>query len=139
MRPWMDQDGVIRVGGWIQRINFSHVVKHPILLSPKHAVMLSILSLCHDKVRHQGRLITIAAVRQAGYHTNPRSVLSSFFKSCTICKHMRGELLTQRMVQLPRDRVERTAPFQKSGMDVFGPCLIYNDKSTCRTIASRKL
>ena len=49
-------------------------------------VIVSILLFFRDWVSHQGRQITVAAVRQAGFHImNPRSVFLSFLK---IVHHM---------------------------------------------------
>ena len=140
LSPWMDKYQVIRVGGRLQQGDFTHEEKHPILLPPRSDVTVSILASCHTNTKHQGRLITTAAVRQSGFHIlNPRSVISNFIKSCTVCQRLRGELLSQKMAELPRDRVERTAPFEQTGMDVFGPYFIIDGKSTRRTTASKKV
>ena len=122
LSPWLDENGIMRVGGRLQRGDFTPAEKHPILLPNKHQVTALILSSCHESTYHQGRLITSAALREAGYHIlNPRNVITSFINSCTICKWLRGKFQIQQMAQLPHDRVERTAPFENCGMDVFRP------------------
>ena len=140
LAPWLDEDGVMRVGGRLQRSDFNVEEKHPILLPSKHPLTVSLLAHCHEISAHQGRLITTAAVRRAGYHIlNPRSVIGSFLKSCVVCKRFRGQPLTQQMAQLPVDRLEQCPPFEHSGMDVFGPYYISEGKNTRRNKSQKKI
>ena len=43
------------------------------------------------------------------------------------------------MSDLPPDRVERTAPFSRSGVDVFGPYTVHDGRNTRRTRATKKV
>ena len=138
--PFLDQDGLMRVGGRLQKSVFSYDIKHPILLPRNHELTTSILSDVHSSVFHQGRLITQAALRRSGYHIlNPRSAVSSFIHNCHACRLIRADTCSQMMAPLPRDRVERIAPFEVSGMDVFGHYYIHDGKSTRRTTATKKV
>ena len=40
---------------------------------------------------------------------------------CVTCRRFRGQLQTQKMSDLPEERVTQAAPFHDTGMDVFGP------------------
>ena len=114
--------------------------KHPVLLPNAHNITESIISDVHEKVRHQGRLITLAAVRQIGFPIlNPRSTVSSYINKCVTCRRLRGAMLTQQMASLPKDRLCRTAPFETCGMDVFGHFFVHDGKTTRRNIASKKV
>ena len=138
--PWLDQDGIMRVGGRLQQGDLCVVEKHPILLPSKHTVTNLVLSSCHEDAQHQGRLITSAAIRQSGYHiVNSGRVISSFIKDCFICKRFRGKLQSQQMSQLPSDRIDRIAPFEKCGMDVFGPYHLCNGYSTRKSSSTKKV
>ena len=140
LNPWMDSEGIIRVGGRLQRSDLSIEEKHPILLPPKETVTCAILSDCHEKTAHQGRHLTMAALRRAGFHImNPKNQLTSFLANCVICRWLRRNTEDQQMAQLPRPRTERTAPFENSGMDVFGPYHITDGKTTRRTVATKKI
>ena len=138
--PWIDKDGVMRVGGRLQQGDLCVAEKHPVLLPNNHTVTNLILASCHKNVQHQGRLITSAAVRQSGYHiVNPRRVITSFINRCVICKRLRGKLQAQQMSPLPDDRLERIPPFEKSGMDVFGPFQICSGYSTRKSSNTKKV
>ena len=140
LNPWMDTKGIIKVGGRLQRSDLSSEEKHPIILPPKDPVTCAILSDCHESSKHQGRHLTMAALRRAGFHImNPKNQLTSFLANCVICRWLRRNTEDQLMAQLPRPRTERTAPFEKSGMDVFGPYYVTDGKTTRRTVATKKV
>ena len=140
LNPWMDAEGLIRVGGRLQRSDLPTEEKHPILLPPKEPITRAILAHHHGKSMHQGRHLTTAALRRAGFHImNPRNVITSLLANCVICRRLRRKPEDQQMAQLPRARTERTAPFEHSGMDIFGPYHITDGKSTRRTVATKKV
>ena len=140
LNPFLDDDTLMRVGGRLQHGELSYQEKHPVLLPHKHPITLVILRHYHEKSMHQGRHITTSTMRQAGLHIHkPRSVISSLIKNCVTCKKLRGSFQCQQMSPLPADRLERTAPFEKVGMDVFGPYVIHDGRSTRRTKASKKV
>ena len=140
LNPFLDVDGLMRVGGRLNHGDLPYKEKHPVLLPHNHPITQVILRHYHELSHHQGRHLTVASMRHAGLHIHkPRSIISSLLKNCITCKKIRGKLQTQQMAPLPPDRLEKTAPFEKTGMDVFGPFTIYDGKSTRRTTASKKV
>ena len=137
--PFLDQHDVIRVGGRLQHSSLPYIEKHPVLLPSHHQVTTAILLHCHTTCMHQGRHITLASVRQAGWHIlNQGKVIRSFINSCITCKRIRGRFLVQQMADLPEGRMERTPPFTFSGIDVFGPYQIYHGPATRKSSSSKK-
>ena len=138
--PYLDEDGLMRVGGRLYHGDLPYKEKHPVILPHSHHVTTVILRHYHQLCNHQGRHITTATMRQHGLHIHrPRSTISSFLKSCVVCKKSRGKLQTQKMAELPPDRLEKAAPFEKVGMDVFGPYSTHDGKSTRKTCATKKV
>ena len=120
--PFMDSQGVLRVGGRLRRAHLSFPEKHPVLLPKGHHLSHLIVRHQHGKVHHQGRQITHGAVRAAGFWIVGRhGVVSKVISSCVTCKKLRGASLTQHMADLPSDRTETPPPFTNVGCDVFGP------------------
>ncbi len=121
--PFLDRDGILRVGGRLNRSSLTFEEKHPILLPKKHHLSQLIIRHYHEKVvHHQGRQITHGAVRQAGFWVvNGHGETSRIIRACVTCKKLRGRTLTQHMADLPADRTETHPPFTNVGMDVFGP------------------
>ena len=65
--PILDSEGLLKVGGRLRRGKFDERKKDPILLSRDSYVAKLIVGHFHFRVHHQGRGITHAAIRQAGY------------------------------------------------------------------------
>lgn len=107
--------------------------KHPIILPKKSNLTLQIIQYYHDKVAHQGRTSTMAAVRSAGFWVVGLSTTaSSIIHNCTTCRRLRRPMETQKMADLPADRVEVAAPFTHSGCDVFGPFQVRDGRKHCK-------
>ena len=121
--PFLDRDGILRVGRRLSRSSLTFEEKHPILLPKKHHLSLHIIRHYHEKVvHHQGRQITHGAVRQVGFWiVNGHGETSRIVNACVTCKRLRGRTLTQHMADLPVDRTETHPPFTNVGIDVFGP------------------
>ena len=56
--PYVDDAGILRVGGRLRQTNLSFNEKHPVLLPKGHHVSMLILRYYHEQVHHQGRQIT---------------------------------------------------------------------------------
>ena len=65
--PYVDDAGILRLGGRLRQTNLSFREKHPVLLPKGHHVSMLILRYYHEYVHHQGRQITHGALRNAGY------------------------------------------------------------------------
>ena len=68
LAPFLDTEGVVRLGGRIGRSSLPYGAKHPILLPANHPVTHSILSYYHAAIGHQGRSLTHAEIRYNGFH-----------------------------------------------------------------------
>ena len=138
--PFLDEDDLIRVGGRLRNAQLSYAIKHPILLPAKHKITLLLLRFYHEKTHHSGRHLTAASMREGGYHIHrQKQVIGQFLKNCVTCQKLRGNYQTQKMADLPVDRLEQVAPFTNTGMDVFGPYIVHDGKNTRRSTSSKKV
>jgi len=125
LNPYLDEDGVLRVGGRLQQSSLGSYQKHPIILPGKSHISTLIVRHYHQSVRHQGRHLTEGAVRSGGYWiTGVKRLISSILHSCVQCRKLRGKEEVQLMSDLPADRLEHTPPFTNVGVDAFGPWTI---------------
>ena len=123
--PFIDDDGVLRVGGRIRRANLHKDNKHPAILPKKSHITDLIICHYHKRVQHQGRGITLNEIRGSGYWIiGGSSLVAKHISKCTICRKVRGSTQEQKMADLPADRLEPTAPFTYSAVDFFGPFYI---------------
>ena len=66
--PFIDENGVLRVGGRLKQFSVPYEVKHPVSLPWKGHVTNLILCHYHQLVQHQGRKrITQNEIRSSGY------------------------------------------------------------------------
>jgi hypothetical protein len=123
--PFIDTEDLLRVGGRLKRASMLYGVKHPIIL-PKGNHMSRLVALhCHQKTAHQGRNLTINAIRSSGFWiVGCRSLVSSLINKCIRCIRYRGNPKGQKMADLPKERIEPSPPFTYCGLDCFGPFLI---------------
>ena len=123
--PFLDEDGLLRVGGRLRQSRVPYEVKHPVILPKKGHVTNLILCHYHKSVQHQGRGITQNEVRSSGYWIiGGSSVVSNHISKCVSCRRLRGSPQEQKMANLPEDRLEPAPPFAYSAVDYFGPWYI---------------
>jgi hypothetical protein len=73
-------------------------------------------------VRHQGRHITEGKVRSAGlWITGLKRLVCSVISKCVLCRRFHGNITTQKMSDLPEERLKSCPPFTYVGVDCFGP------------------
>ena len=89
---------------------------------------------------HQGRVITMATLRDEGYlPMGGRRRVSRIISSCLKCRQLRALPMQQKMADLPESRLEKTPPFSRCGIDVFGPFLIRHGRSTRANSGTQKI
>ena len=123
--PFLDPDGLIRVGGRLSKSEeFSESFKHPVILPKKSFVVSLIVGNAHAKVAHAGRGVTLSELRSQYWILSANSVVRHFISKCVVCRRLRGSPGEQKMADLPKERITPSPPFTYSGVDYFGPFYI---------------
>ena len=120
--PFIDDQGLIRVGGRLENSTLPFDVKHPIILPRCSHVTELIIDHFHERVKHQGKGMTMNEIRSYGiWILGLNAAVASHIYKCVQCRRQRRPTEGQKMADLPEDRVESTPPFTYCGMDCFGP------------------
>ena len=61
--PFLDEDGVMRVGGRIRNAEAPTGIRHPIILPRTHHITTLVIRHCHVQIQHQGRGMTTNEIR----------------------------------------------------------------------------
>ena len=123
--PFLDQNGILRVGGRLQNAELSDFVKHPVILPRKSHITDLVIHHFHASVLHQGRGINTNEIRSNGFWiVGCSSAVSSFILNCVQCRRLRGSIQGQKMADLPSDRLEPSPPFTFFAVYLFGPWYI---------------
>ncbi|KAJ8930814.1 hypothetical protein NQ314_016346 [Rhamnusium bicolor] len=64
LAPFVDSDGLLRVGGCLKHSQLPFSAKHPLLLSGKHILSKLIFEDAHKALLHTGPQLLLATVRQ---------------------------------------------------------------------------
>ena len=129
--PFLDpDDGLIKVGGRLSRADLTFGRKHPTLI-PDTLTGDALLGHLHNETQHQGRKITSSAIREEGFcPIGGRRRIDRIVASCISCRKLRAPCMSQKMADLPEQRLFRTPPFYHCGIDVFGHFNIRHGKVT---------
>ncbi|XP_030585762.1 uncharacterized protein LOC115780619 [Archocentrus centrarchus] len=125
LNPFLDEQGVLRVGGRLTHSSLHPHVKHPAILPKENHLSTLLIKHYHERVQHQGRGMTVNELRANGvWILGCSKAVSSHIYNCTRCRKYRRSTEEQRMADLPQERAELTPPFTYCGMDCFGPIYI---------------
>ena len=106
--PFIDEEGLIRVGGRLENSTLPFEVKHPIVLPRSSQVTDLIIDHFHKKVKHQGKGMTMNEIRSNGlWILGLNAAVASYIYKCVQCRRQRRPTEGQKMANLPEDRVPR--------------------------------
>uniref|UniRef100_UPI00143CB134 uncharacterized protein LOC117162391 n=1 Tax=Bombus vancouverensis nearcticus TaxID=2705178 RepID=UPI00143CB134 len=120
LNPFIDKEGILRVGGRLSHSSMTFAQKHPIVL-PKSSVTTRIIEHEHKIHMHSGTQATLYAVRQRYWPVDGRSQVWRAIKSCVRCCRAQPPPVEYVMGNLPEARVTESRPFTNVGVDYCGP------------------
>ena len=124
-------EGIVRVGGRLQNANMTSETKHPIILPDDGRLTEMIVQEAHEKTGHSGRQMVLANVRKRFWILKGSSCVRRVLGRCTVCrKHRNPE--SQKMANLPAERVAIEPAFTHTGMDYFGPFYVKQNRSQAK-------
>ena len=122
LTPSVHNNGVIRVGGRIQKSAFDFDVKHPILLPKRHHLVKLIAVHYHEISRHSGYNYVLAQIRQLYWIVNGQSTVRHYLRDFFYCSLRRAKAGQQIMSPLPFERTSiGDRAYTVVGVDFFGP------------------
>lgn len=101
LHPFLDKDGLIRVGGRLRLSNLPPEAKHQIILPREHAFTRALVTMIHLSYFHAGCQLTVSVVRQRFWIPSIRRLVNSVIHHCLPCVRWQAKPLSQIMGELP--------------------------------------
>ncbi|GFS73635.1 integrase catalytic domain-containing protein [Trichonephila clavipes] len=122
--PFVDGEGIVRVGGRLENASVPYLHKHPAILPNGSKLSKLYFNSLHTRLFHVGPQGLLNAVRQKFWPLRGRSIARKTVHQCVTCFKSRPILSSQIMDNLPSERVNISSPFTIAGLDLCGPFLV---------------
>ncbi|XP_032790465.2 uncharacterized protein LOC116927537 [Daphnia magna] len=125
LSPFLDEQGILRVGGRLNYAPLSFDIKHPKILPHDHPLTRLIVMREHDLLFHPSTERLLSSIRSQYWIIKGRVAIKRYLHKCFTCKRHRPTPCIPLIAPLPRHRlVSFQRPFTHVGIDYFGPCNI---------------
>ena len=126
-------DGLLRVGGRLEKAPVKLDAKHPIILQASHHVVHLIIGFYHHISGHSGTERVLSMIRERFWIFKGRAAVKRALSGCFGCRKRHAPVGEQPMANVPQDRVtSNKPPFSYVGIDCFGPFLVRRERSQAR-------
>ncbi|GFV89144.1 integrase catalytic domain-containing protein [Trichonephila clavipes] len=126
LSPFLDDKGIIRVGGRLKHSRLPYSSKHPIFLPAKSKLTIIIVKYYHEKYFHLGPQYLLYLVRLKYWPIHGRNICRKVVHNCVICFKFNPKICSQKMGDLPKERITPDKVFNSTGIDLCGPFFIKN-------------
>ncbi|XP_018407682.1 PREDICTED: uncharacterized protein LOC108783580 [Cyphomyrmex costatus] len=128
LNPFLDEQGIMRVGGRLQRADLPYSAKYQMLLPANHPFTKLLIENEHSRLLHAGPQATLASIRQKFWPLNGRNIVRLIIRRCIKCFRSNPSIIQPIMGNLPRARVQVSRPFSNVGVDFCGPFHVRESK-----------
>ncbi|CAH2102097.1 unnamed protein product [Euphydryas editha] len=120
LNPFLDRNGLLRVGGRINKSHEDFDKRHPLIVpSDSHITKLIVLD-AHHRTLHGGPQLMLNYLRAKFWIIRARERVKKCYRECIICTRYSRQNNNQLMGQLPDARLTPDRPFKSSGVDFTG-------------------
>ena len=121
LHPFIDKEGVLRVGGRLQQYTLPYQTIHQIILPSNHHFTKLVVSAEHIRLHHAGPQLLTAALRERYWIPRIRNLVKTVIHQCLTCYRFKAQATQQLMGELPSTRVQTSRSFLTTGVDYAGP------------------
>ncbi|XP_075163307.1 uncharacterized protein LOC142235939 [Haematobia irritans] len=121
VNPFLDNSGLLRVGGRLSNSSLNYDEKHPVILPGKSKLAELIILFTHQILLHSEHHTMLRALRQGYYIPRVKNLIRKCIRNCKTCTIVKHRFQNQIMADLPIERVRFSLPFTYTGVDFAGP------------------
>lgn len=132
LTPFLDSDGVLRVGGRLCNADaLSENAKNPIILPTESKLTELLIKHTHESLMHGSTSRTHFDVRACYWILRGKQRVKRVLANCEECRRRKKRPEEALMASLPRARVAAYEPvWQHTGVDAFGPLTVTIGRKT---------
>ena len=120
--PYLDENGLMRVGGRLHNAELPELYAHPYILPYDHPLTAMIIRQTHVRVLHGAINRTWGEIRKEYFFLKHQRTIGQYVHTCHLCRKRDARPKSPMMASLPHFRVCAPAyPFEHTGVDCFGP------------------
>ena len=138
LNPFLDDSGLLRVGGRLNHAPIPYDQRHPIILPSNHLVTRLIVKDEHTRLMHAGCQSVTASLRTRFWPLSCKNVVKNVIRKCVRCFRAKPVGTEYIMGSLPAARVTPSRPFNNCGVDYAGPYFV-KDRTRNRTVTKAYL
>lgn len=128
LSPFLDQEGVLRVGGRLRYSQLTYDQKHPALLPRCSRLTDLIIEDIHNAHFHPGVQTMHFLIAQNFWILSPRRAIHKVLSKCLKCWRLKPVVFQPPMGNLPPSRISQIKSFSETGIDYCGPFKIKLNK-----------
>ncbi|CAK1579069.1 unnamed protein product [Parnassius mnemosyne] len=121
LKPYLDDDNILRVGGRLRHSDLNEDCKNPIILDHDTHLTSLLVADAHSKTLHGGVQVMLCFLRTRFWILRARILVKAKIRKCLICAKLNATARSQLMGDLPRVRITPAKPFLNTCMDFAGP------------------
>lgn len=120
LNPFVDDTGLLRVGGRLHNADISKSAKHPIILSCHGRLTDLVIHQAHMLTLHGGPRLTLSYIRDQFWIISGIRTVKRQLRQCVRCRRFSIDKNQHIMADLPQPRVTPSRPFTHTGVDFTG-------------------
>lgn len=124
LSPFIDSNGIMRVGGRLGHAPLPYSRMHPIILHGSHHLTKLVIRHEHQRLLHGGATLVNASLCRRFHIIRMRSTVRSVVRQCVPCRRQALKTIKPLLGQLPVERITPGTTFEKTGLDYAGPIFI---------------
>ena len=101
LNPFLDYDGLLRVGGRLSKSQMDFDSRHPLNLHGKHRLTHLLTEREHKRLCHAGPKLLLGTLQQRYHIISARRIVRKCARECVICRRTSPKVSTKLMGQLP--------------------------------------
>uniref|UniRef100_W8B1J3 Uncharacterized protein n=1 Tax=Ceratitis capitata TaxID=7213 RepID=W8B1J3_CERCA len=121
LQPFLDSNGILRIGGRLKSAKLAYESKHPAILHKNAPLSKLIVADIHRFTLHGGPQLMQVVLQRRYWVIGARNLIRNIYHKCVKCTYLNRNLATQAMGDLPASRFAYARCFFRTAVDFAGP------------------